>query len=171
MVSSCVLRCGRWVRRSGRTTRGSPSPTCSIRVITVHRDRIFFEAFSQDQSSYVSLIVDPAVFEPMGEVVCGTTNIDFTAWLWGALGELRTSRSTTFRIGPEGMEVRTSSAGGRFEKKVELPETWVRGFLQVQAAMGMPGHPHNRETYRPALGCPLPGAIPRQRSPPRGNPL
>jgi SWIM zinc finger len=108
-------------------------------VITVHRDRIFFEAFSQDQSTYVSLIVDPAVFEPMGEVVTGTTNIDFTAWLWGALGEMRTSRSTTFRIGPEGVEVRTSSAGGRFEKKVELPETWVRGFLQVQAAMGMPG--------------------------------
>jgi predicted ArsR family transcriptional regulator len=108
-------------------------------IITVHRDRIFFEAFSQDQSAYVALIVDPGVFEPMGEVVTGTTNIDFTAWLWGALGEMRTSRSTTFRIGAEGVEVRTSGAGGRFEKKVELPETWVRGFLQVQAAMGMPG--------------------------------
>ena len=108
-------------------------------VITVHKDRIFFEAFSQDQSTYVSLIVDPSVFEPIGEVVVGTTNIDFTAWLWGALGEMRTSRSTTLRIGPEGLEVRTSGAGGRFEKKVELPETWVRGFLQVQAAMGMPG--------------------------------
>jgi hypothetical protein len=108
-------------------------------VITVHRDRIFFEAFSQDQSAYVSLIIDPSVFETMGEVVTGTTNIDFTAWLWGALGEMRTSRSTTFRIGAEGLDVRTSSAGGRYEKKVELPETWVRGFLQVQAAMGMPG--------------------------------
>jgi SWIM zinc finger len=108
-------------------------------VITVHRDRIFFEAFSQDQSTYVSLIVDPTLFETMGEVVFGTTNIDFTAWLWGALGEMRTSRSTTFRIGAEGMEIRTSSAGGRFEKKIEVPETWVRGFLQVQAAMGMPG--------------------------------
>src|SRR6185369_11639442 len=55
------------------------------------------------------------------------------------LGELRTSRSTTFRIGPEGLQVRTSEAGGRFEKKVDLPDSWVRGFLQVQAAMGMPG--------------------------------
>jgi hypothetical protein len=108
-------------------------------VITVHRDRIFFEAFSQDQSAYVALIVEPGVLEPMGEVVTGTTNIDFTAWLWGALGEMRTSRSTTFRIGSEGVEVRTSGAGGRFERKVEVPDTWVRGFLQVQAAMGMPG--------------------------------
>jgi hypothetical protein len=108
-------------------------------VITVHRDRIAFEAFSQDQSAYVALIVDPSVFESLGEVVCGTTNIDFTAWLWGALGEMRSSRSTVFRIGPEGLDVRTSGAGGRFEKKVDLPESWVRGFLQVQAAMGMPG--------------------------------
>jgi hypothetical protein len=108
-------------------------------VITVHSDRIFFEAFSQDQSAYVALIVDPGIFEAMGEVVTGTTNIDFTAWLWGALGEMRTSRSTTFRIGPEGFEVRTSEAGGRFERKVDLPASWVRGFLQVQAAMGLPG--------------------------------
>jgi hypothetical protein len=52
---------------------------------------------------------------------------------------MRTSRSTTFRVGAEGLDVRTSGAGGRFEKKVEVPESWVRGFLQVQAAMGMPG--------------------------------
>src|SRR5262245_26277749 len=108
-------------------------------VITVHRDRIFLEAFSQDQSAYVALVVDPGIFETAGEVVTGTTNIDFTAWLWGALGEMRTSRSTTFRIGPEGFEMRTSAAGGRFERKVDLPESWVRGFLQVQAAMGLPG--------------------------------
>lgn len=108
-------------------------------VITVHPDRIFFEAFSQDQSTYGALIVDPAIFEALGDVHTGTTNIDFTAWLWGALGEMRTSRSTSFRIGPEGVDVRTSGAGGRFEKKVEIPESWVRGFLQVQAAMAMPG--------------------------------
>jgi hypothetical protein len=108
-------------------------------IITVHPDRIFFEAFSQDQSVYASLIVDPAVFETEGEPVTGTTNIDFTAWLWGALGEMRTGRRTTFRIGPEGFEVKTSGAGGRFERKVDVPENWVRGFLQVQAAMGMPG--------------------------------
>jgi hypothetical protein len=108
-------------------------------VITVHPDRLFFEAFSQDQSSYVCLIVDPGIFATEGEVITGTTNIDFTAWLWGALGEMRTSRRTTFSVGAEGVEVRTSRAGGRFEKKVDLPDAWVRGFLQVQAAMGMPG--------------------------------
>jgi hypothetical protein len=115
-------------------------------VITVHPDRIFFEAFSQDQSVYAALVVDPSVFEIDGEVVTGTTNVDFSAWLWGALGELRTSRATTFRIGAEGFAVQTAGAGGRFEKKVDLPDSWVRGFLQVQAAMAMPG---TRLTVRP----------------------
>ena len=108
-------------------------------VITVHPDRIFFEAFSQDQSTYACLVVDPEVFETEGEVVTGTTNIDFTAWLWGALGEMRTSRKTSFQVGGDGVELSTAGAGGRFEKKVDLPDTWVRGFLQVQAAMAMPG--------------------------------
>jgi hypothetical protein len=47
--------------------------------------------------------------------------------------------TASFSASREGFDVRTSSAGGRFEKKVELPETWVRGFLQAQAAMGLPG--------------------------------
>lgn len=108
-------------------------------IITVHPDRIFFEGFSQDQSVYAALIVDPDLFETEGEIVTGTTNIDFTAWLWAALGELRSGRRTTFRIGHEGLEVKTDGAGGRFERKVDVPESWVRGFLQLQAAMGLPG--------------------------------
>ena len=108
-------------------------------VITVHPDRLFFEAFSQDQSVYACLVVDPSIFDTEGEVVTGTTNIDFTAWLWGAIGEMRTSRKTSFKVGAEGLEVSTEAAGGRFEKKVDLPDSWVRGFLQVQAAMAMPG--------------------------------
>ncbi len=108
-------------------------------VVTVHPDRLFFEAFSQDQSAYACLVVDPDVFDTEGEIATGTTNIDFTAWLWGALGEMRTSRKTSFKIGAEGVELSTVGAGGRFEKKVDLPDSWVRGFLQVQAAMAMPG--------------------------------
>lgn len=108
-------------------------------VITVHPDRLFFEAFSQDQSVYAALIVDPHIFETEGEVVHGTTNVDFSAWLWGALGEMRSSRKTTFEVGPEGFAVKTTGAGGRFERKVELPDEWVRGFLQLQGAMAMPG--------------------------------
>lgn len=108
-------------------------------VITVHEDRVFFEAFSQDQSSYGLVIVDRSVLETEGEVVLGTTNIDFSAWLWAALGEMRSRRTTWLRIETNGFEVETQRSGGRWEAKVELPDDWVRGFLQLQSAMMIPG--------------------------------
>lgn len=108
-------------------------------VVTVHDDRIFFEAFSQDQSTAATLVVDRSLFETEGEVRTGTTNIDFTAWLWAALGEMRSSRETWLRVEAGGVEVQTKDFGGRFERKVEVPDAWVRGFLQLQAAMAFPG--------------------------------
>ena len=116
-------------------------------VITVHPDRVFFEAFSQDQSVYAMVVVNPEMFATEGEVVTGTTNVDFSAWLWGALNELRSSRETWLRIGAQGFDVKTMGAGGRFEQKVDLPDNWVRGFLQVSGAMAMPG---TRLTVKPA---------------------
>ncbi len=116
-------------------------------VITVHPDRVFFEAFSQDQSVYAMVVANPEMFSTDGEIVTGTTNVDFSAWLWGALNELRSSRETWLRVGAQGFEVKTKGAGGRFEQKVELPDSWVRGFLQVSSAMAMPG---TRITVRPA---------------------
>jgi len=108
-------------------------------VVTVHPDRIFFEAFTGDQSAYVAAILDPSLFTTEGEVRHGTTNIDFTAWLWSALGELRSSRDTWLHIDPGGFAIETHGGGGRFEPKVDVPDSWVRGFLQVQSAMALPG--------------------------------
>ena len=108
-------------------------------VITVHPDRIFFEAFSQDQSVYANVSLDRALLATEGDVATGTTNVDFTAWLWGALAEMRSSRETWLRIDPAGFEVATAGSGGRFEAKVDVPDDWVRGFLEVQGAMAVPG--------------------------------
>ncbi len=109
-------------------------------VITVHPDRVFFEAFSQDQSAYGMVIADRSIFETDGEVIHGTTNVDFTRTLHAALGSMRSSRETWFRVGPQGFGVETAeSETAHFEDKVDLPESWVRGFLQLQSAMAMPG--------------------------------
>lgn len=108
-------------------------------VVTVHTDRLFVEGFSRDQSVLVRLSLDRSLFETEGEVRTGTTNIDFTAWFWAALGEMRSSRETWLRIDPLGVAVRTMGFGGRFEPKVEVPDEWIRAFLQVQAAMNRPG--------------------------------
>lgn len=108
-------------------------------VVTVAEDRLCFEAFAQDQSAFGAVIIDRQVFDLDGPLQAGTTNIDFSAWLWAALGELRTSRKTKLSIGAAGVEVATQGSGARFEKKVEVPGGWVRGFLELQAAASMPG--------------------------------
>lgn len=108
-------------------------------VITVHPDHIFLEVFSQDQGVHALVTLDRELFETEGKVLCGTSNIDYTSWLWGALGEMRSSRTTWFQIDNTGLELKTVGAGGRFEKRVEIPHPWLRGFLEVQAACSLPG--------------------------------
>ncbi len=115
-------------------------------VITVHHDQIFFEAFSNDQSTYARLSVPLTAFEPEGEINYGTTNIDFTWELRDAMQKLRSSRRTEFRVGAGGFGVTTSGGAGtqsHFERKVDLPESWLKGFLQVQSALVM--HPFTFE--------------------------
>jgi SWIM zinc finger len=109
-------------------------------VITVHPDQLFFEAFSNDQSSYVRLSAPLATFEREGEVRYGTTNIDFNGELRDALQSLRSSRRTVFRVGASGFGVTTALGAGtldHFERKVDVPDSWVKGFLQVQGALAM----------------------------------
>ncbi|MCE7946711.1 MAG: hypothetical protein DYG88_04700 [Chloroflexi bacterium CFX4] len=109
-------------------------------VITVHPDEVCFEAFSTDQSAYVRLAAATDAFEITNEPTYGTTNIDFTFALRNSLEALRSSRRTTFNVGGGGFGVQTQvGAAGKahFEHKVELPESWVKGFLQVQSALAM----------------------------------
>ncbi len=107
-------------------------------VITVHPDEIFFEAFSRDESSYARLGVAHAHFEDAGPFACGTTNIDFSTGLADGLERIRGYRTTRLAVGPMGLAVAAQTKSGveiHREKKVELPESWLRGFLQVQSAM------------------------------------
>ncbi|HLU09142.1 MAG TPA: hypothetical protein VK003_05710, partial [Oceanobacillus sp.] len=109
-------------------------------VITVHPDEVFFEAFSNDSSAYVRLSAKNEAFEVDYEPTYGTTNIDFTFALRAALQNLRSSRRTTFSIGAGGFGVQTEGAvkhAAHFEQKVDLPDGWVKGFLQVQSALAM----------------------------------
>ncbi len=111
-------------------------------VITVHPDQLFFEAFSNDESVYGRLSAPLDAFEAEGEVQFGTTNIDFTWELQNALQALRSSRRTMFTVGAGGFGVATATGAGvreHFERKVDVPEGWLEGFLQVQGALAM--HP------------------------------
>lgn len=106
-------------------------------VITVHPDELFFEAFSRDESSYARLAAKYDLFEKIDAFECGTTNIDFSAKLHGELDRMRTYRRTRFDIDPSGFAVHTEGGASHKEKKIDLPDSWVKGFLQVHATMSL----------------------------------
>ena len=107
-------------------------------VITVHPDELFFECFSQDESSYGKLSCNYNVFTEINEFKCGTTNIDYSAELYGEFQKLRGYKDTSFKIDPSGFEATTTNEEVYKEVKIDLPDSWVRGFLQVSAAMTLP---------------------------------
>lgn len=107
-------------------------------VITVHPDEIFFECFSQDESSYGRLGASYETFKNIGSFACGTTNIDYSAALYDEFQKIRTYKTTSFGVDPSGFEVRTTGEDDYKEVKIDLPDSWVRGFLQVNSAMALP---------------------------------
>ncbi|HVR85385.1 MAG TPA: hypothetical protein VMU54_13805 [Planctomycetota bacterium] len=108
-------------------------------VITVAPDVVFFECFSADESSYGCLTVErDAMFKGAASVQTGTTNVDYSWALYDHFQTLRTYRATRFHVDPSGFEVRARGGPGIREEKIDLPETWLRGFLQIQAAMTLP---------------------------------
>lgn len=107
-------------------------------VITVHPDEVFFECFSQDESSYGRLSTSYEVFKNIGSFACGTTNIDYSAALYDEFQKIRSYKTTRFDVDPSGFEVRTTAEEVFREVKIDLPDSWVRGFLQVSSAMSLP---------------------------------
>lgn len=107
-------------------------------VITVHPDEVFFECFSQDESTYGRLGAGYEVFRHIKEFACGTTNIDYSAALYDEFQKIRRYKQTMFSVDPSGFEVQTTGEDEFKELKIDLPDSWVRGFLQVSSAMTLP---------------------------------
>ncbi|MEM9822857.1 MAG: SWIM zinc finger family protein, partial [Bacteroidota bacterium] len=104
-------------------------------VITIHPDEIFFECFSQDESTYARLGCDYGVFKNIEEFECGTTNIDYSDALYKEFQKIRNYKMTNFVVDPSGFEAKTDFEDNFKELKIDLPDSWVRGFLQVSSAM------------------------------------
>ena len=107
-------------------------------VISVHPDCVIFEAFSIDESSYGRVSVPIEQLDIFGEIAYGTTNIDFSQALADELYRVRSYRAAWLKVAYDQVELSTT-AGSSIEKKIDLPDTWVRGFLQVQSASTLPG--------------------------------
>jgi hypothetical protein len=107
-------------------------------VITVHPDEVFFECFSVDESSYGRLGASYEVFKNINEFACGTTNVDYSAALYDEFQKVRSYKTTQLQVDPSGFEVQTTNEEAYKEVKIDLPDSWVRGFLQVSSAMSLP---------------------------------
>ena len=108
-------------------------------VITVHPDMVSFEAFSIDESIYGCLSVEMSEFDIVGTPKLGTTNIDFSAKLAKEMERFRTYSDVELSVNPEGFTVDTGQSPEYMEKKIDLPETWIKGFNQVSSAANLRG--------------------------------
>jgi hypothetical protein len=107
-------------------------------VMTVADDVLFFECFSADESSYGCLSVDRGAFAAERDVSVGTTNVDYSWALYEHFQKLRSYRETRFLIDPSGFELQTQEAADYREEKIDLPRSWLRGFMMLQSAMSLP---------------------------------
>src|SRR5439155_9226 len=103
-------------------------------VVSVHPDELSLEAFSRDESTYARVAAKHDLFHRVQELQCGTTNIDFSTGLHTEVERLRSYRQTSFTVDPGGVTVSTDGGEHR-EKKIDLPESWVMGFLQLLARL------------------------------------
>lgn len=102
-------------------------------VVTVHPDALVFEVFSKDEGSYAQLSIGHAAIEREGDSRYGTTHIDFSDALFAGIQRMRSYRETRLDIGADAVRVATAGAEV-IEKRISVPDAWLRGFLQVQSA-------------------------------------
>ena len=107
-------------------------------VISVHPDKLFLEVFSKDEGAYANLSVSMDAFELLSEPKFGTTNIDFSQSLFQAVEQFRSYRETRLTIGQTAVEIQTEQTENVLEKRVQIPDSWLRGFLQVQSSAMLP---------------------------------
>ncbi|MFI1384538.1 SWIM zinc finger family protein [Embleya sp. NPDC020886] len=99
-------------------------------VVTGNGDRLRFESFSACCGVHARLDVLPAGID--GEMFgTGTTNVDVNAPLREALAKVGGADPLHLAVGPDDVTV-TTFDGPVVEKKVPLPERWLRGFAEVQ---------------------------------------
>lgn len=101
-------------------------------VVTGNGDRLRFESFSGCCGVYARLDVLSKGLEGV-ETGHGTTNVDVNNPLREALSRIAGDDPLHLRVGPQEMAV-TTMDGPVVEKKVPLPDRWLRGFAEAQVA-------------------------------------
>lgn len=122
-----------WMLRNDPTALAILDP-----VVSVHPDQITFEVFGKDESTYACLAFRREAFADAGKAEYGTTNIDFSDALYASVQQVRGYRATTLNLGHDAAKPTPEARKDVLEKKIQVPDSWLRGFLQVQSAATLP---------------------------------
>jgi hypothetical protein len=105
-------------------------------IVSVQPDATFFEAFSLDESTYARVTLPHQLLESPDEPICGTTNIDFSLSLEREFARARSYRDLHLTVGSKTVSVDLGVSSVQ-EKKIDLPMSWVKGLVEVQAALSL----------------------------------
>ena len=105
-------------------------------IVSVQKDGTFFEAFSGDESIYARVFLPHSALNTKEEPSLGTTNIDFSLLLEREFDRVRSYRPMSLTVGLKSVDFKTEAAVVE-EEKIPLPETWVRGLVEVQSVLAL----------------------------------
>lgn len=105
-------------------------------IVSVQPDATFFEAFSTDESTYARVTLPHTALDSKESPICGTTNIDFSLALEREFARARTYRDLSLTVGSKSVSIDLGVSSLQ-EKKIDLPMSWVKGLVEVQAALSL----------------------------------
>lgn len=101
-------------------------------VVTSNLDCLRFESFSACAGVYARLDLEPGVLDGRPRD-WGTTNVDFNPPMRAALARVHDDEAMLVHVGHDEVRLETLS-GSAVERKVPLPDRWLKGFAEVQVA-------------------------------------
>ncbi|WP_437679702.1 SWIM zinc finger family protein [Sorangium sp. So ce131] len=104
-------------------------------VLTVHPDEVSIEVFSRDESAYARLAFSSDLFAGR-EAAHGTAFVDLSPRVVEQIDRLRVYTQVELDAGTA--VAARGGAAAPVERSLEVPATWLRGFLQVQSAATLP---------------------------------
>lgn len=105
-------------------------------IVSVQKDGTFFEAFSGDESIYARVFLPHSALSAAEKPSMGTTNIDYSMLLEREFSRVRSYRPLSLTVGLNSVDFKTEAATVE-EEKIPLPESWVRGLVEVQSVLSL----------------------------------
>ncbi len=118
----------------------APKPRGLDPVLTVDPDEVSLEVFSRDESAYARLAFASELFDDR-TAAHGSTLADITPALADQIERVRTYQplDVEAHVGKVAKtDKKDPGAPAAASREIELPDEWLRGFLQVQSAATLP---------------------------------